>query len=240
VFPPIEFVDILRKNAVLLKDGQMTTLQSYAELLSNWNTKINLISRRDQRNLWMSHILHSLTPLIALEFPKHLRVLDIGSGGGLPGIPMSIVHEGMEVTLLDSIRKKTTAVEQMIGVLGLSRAHVLTGRAEELGKSSSQAHRYDVVVARAVAPLADLVKWSRPFLGKRQAGPTTRRIGRMAGKTEFEFPYLLALKGGDLQQEIAETRLKVKDFPITEINLVFPGSEILDLVDKKLIIVEFP
>jgi 16S rRNA (guanine527-N7)-methyltransferase len=238
--PPIDFVEILRKNAILLTDAQATALQSYVDLLTEWNSKINLVSRRDQGNLWVSHILHSLTPLIALEFPEHVRVLDIGTGGGLPGIPLSIVHEGMEVTLLDSIRKKTAAIEQMVAVLGLSRAHVLTGRAEEIGRSSSQAGRYDVVVARAVAPLPDLVKWSRLFLTKRRAAPTRGRIGQMGGKTEFEFPYLLALKGGDLEKEIGETRLKAKDLPITEINLVFPGSENLGLVDKKLVIVEFP
>ena len=237
---PVDFVEILRKNDIFLTDMQMATLQFYVDLLIEWNSRVNLISRRDYGNLWISHILHSLTPLIALEFPRELRVLDIGTGGGLPGIPMSIVHEGMEVTLLDSIRKKTTAIEQMLVALGLSRVHVITGRAEEIGRASSHAGRYDVVIARAVAPLVDLVKWSKPFLAKRQAAPTRRRIGGMGGKTGFEFPYLLALKGGDLGKEITETRLKVKDLPITEINLVFPGSENLDLVDKKLIIVEHP
>lgn len=208
------------------------------ELLGDWNRRINLISRRDESNIWLSHILHSLTPLFLLKLPERIKVLDLGTGGGLPGIPLAVVHGGMEISLLDSIRKKTTALQEILAELGIPEAGVVPGRAEEVAGDPVHAARYDMVVARAVAPLPDLVRWARPLLNMGGSEVTGRRI-MGAGKSEFKFPYLLALKGGDLQQEIQAVRQRAPGLAITEISLVFPGSEQVDLADKKIVIVEY-
>src|SRR5512147_380996 len=107
---PIEIEKTLRENGLNLEDGRGELLERYVALLLEWNGKINLISRKGE-NVWESHILHSLAPLMQLKLPPGLRVLDLGTGGGLPGIPMAILHGEMEVTLLDSIGKKIKAVE---------------------------------------------------------------------------------------------------------------------------------
>jgi 16S rRNA (guanine527-N7)-methyltransferase len=236
---PVEFDAILRKNGITLTENQNDSLQLYVALLLEWNSRINLISRRDQENVWTSHILHCLAPLMLLKIPSGAEVLDIGTGGGLPGIPLRIVHGEMNVTLLDSIHKKTAAVDEMVKRLDISGVRVLTGRAEEVGRLPAHTGSYDAVVARAVAPLVDLVRWSRPFLRRR--GMAAKRLHPVAGeRKEFAFPYLLALKGGELEKEIRDVRMRFGDVAITEIALVFPGSEALDLMGKKMIVVEFP
>jgi 16S rRNA (guanine527-N7)-methyltransferase len=233
---PIEIETILRKNDIILNDNQRQDLDSYVDLLSEWNLRVNLVSRRGDETIWKSHIVHSLSPLFMIEFPSGLRLLDLGTGGGLPGVPLQIVHGGMDVTLLDSIKKKTAAVQDIIRRARLSGLNAVNGRAEEIGLMQEYAGSFDLVVARAVAPLVDLVRWSTPFLRKR--GLVSRQ--RRGAKSEIKFPYLLALKGGDLEREVADVRRNVRVSAITEIPLVFAGSEALDLVDKKIIIVEFP
>jgi len=237
---PVEFELMLRKNGLSLDQSKGELLGSYVEMLLEWNRKINLISRRDVKNIWQGHLLHCLSPLFMLDIPDGTMVLDLGTGGGLPGIPLAIVHGGLKMTLLDSIRKKTAAVEAIVKALDLGSIRVVTARAEEAGSSKEMKGSYDFVVARAVAPLTELVRWSRPFLRKREITPVHRRVLVGGVKNEFSFPYLLALKGGDLEAEKRQAAIKAKASTITEINLVFQGSELLDFVDKKLIIVEFP
>lgn len=237
--PPLEFETLLRKNGLVLDESRLELLSAYVELLLEWNKKINLVSRRDTDLIWTAHVIHCLSPLFALEIPDGIRLLDLGSGGGLPGIPMAIVHGGLRITLLDSIQKKTRAVESMIQTLGLKSLDVCSLRAEEAGRMEKFAGSYDAVVARAVASLTDLVQWSRPFLRKREVAVARRRSTPVGVKSEFSFPYLLALKGGDLEREKRDVLMRARPPTITEIELSFEGSETLSLVDKKLIIAEF-
>jgi 16S rRNA (guanine527-N7)-methyltransferase len=233
---PIEIESILARNSIQLTDEMRRELDSYVRLLMEWNSRVNLISRRDEQNIWKSHILHSIAPLIMVDLPRGIRALDLGTGGGLPGIPIGILNPGMDVTLLDSIRKKTAAIEAILDSAGLKRLKVINGRAEDVGRLKEFAGVFDLVMARAVAPLVELVRWSAPFLRRRGLASTLRR----GAKSEFKFPYLLALKGGDLEREVAEVRRRMRVGAITEIPLTFPGSEGFDLVDKKMVIVEFP
>jgi 16S rRNA (guanine527-N7)-methyltransferase len=209
------------------------------ELLLEWNKKINLVSRKDTDSIWTSHLMHCLSPLFVLDIPDGVRLLDLGTGGGLPGIPLGIVHGGLHVTLLDSIQKKTRVVESMIQTLGLKSIDVCSLRAEEAGRMDKFAGSYDAVVARAVASLADLVQWSRPFLRKCNVPAARRRHMSVGAKSEFSFPYLLVLKGGDLEREKRDVLMRGRALTITEIELIFQGSENLSLVDKKLIVAEF-
>lgn len=229
----LKFVRICRTNGLQLEDYQIKKLQEYVVLLTNWNSKVNLISRAETSNVWLSHILHSVSLLFFVELQQNLRVADLGTGGGLPGIPLAIVRNDLNFTLIDSIRKKTTAVQDMVDRLGLTNVSVVAGRAEEIAREKYYNHKTDVVVSRAVAPLADLMKWSETLLRTQRQG-TNDQI-RM--RRTFQIPYLLALKGGDLDQEINTARNKRKSKEITVVNLVFDGSEEIGLEGKKIVVV---
>jgi 16S rRNA (guanine527-N7)-methyltransferase len=232
--PPQEFQTICRRNGLILSDSQLTLFSRFVDGLLEWNSKINLISRHDQENVWFSHVLHSLTPLFFVEFSDGLRVLDLGTGGGFPGIPLAIARPDLELVLLDSIRKKTLAVQDLVDRLGLAGVSVWTGRAEQVHHDLKAAGTFDLVVARAVASLRELVHWSRPYLRVSHATP-----GEIEGGSRLRFtsPGLVALKGGDLEKEVAETKLKESVRFVRVIGMAFEGSVELGLEDKKAIIV---
>jgi len=234
--PALRLLTICRKNDLELSSDQQTKISHYVGALLEWNKKINLISRRDEENIWFSHILHSLSPLFYIDIAEGAYLLDLGSGGGLPGIPLAIARPDLHVTLLDSIKKKAMAAEDMVGNLGLRNVRVRTIRAEDFPHERRGANSFDLVIARAVAPLADLITWSRPLVKRvaRQTAPggeKTKR-GRRVPATR-----LVALKGGDLDGEIAEARVKAGTSAITVIEMAFEGSLELGLEDKKLVLV---
>jgi 16S rRNA (guanine527-N7)-methyltransferase len=233
--PDIHVRTICQKNGLLLTDEQYEKLAAFSMGLLEWNSKINLVSRRDTDKLWFSHILHSLTPLFYLEIPAGWRLFDLGTGGGFPGIPLAIARPDLHFTLVDSIRKKMTAVEDLVHRLDLANVDIRVGRAEEMDREKGMAPRYDVVVSRAVASLAELMKWSKPLLTGR-AGRTTSK-----GSDGKRIPAhaLVALKGGDLAGEISEARLKTPTLAITVIEMTFNGSLELGLEDKKLVLANF-
>ncbi len=228
----------LRRNGLQLDAEKSALLALYVDLLLDWNRRINLVSRRDSANIWEGHILHSLSPLLMLDIPPRAGFLDLGSGGGLPGVPMAIVRGDLRITLLDSIQKKVRALQDIVARLGLTEVEVVCGRAEEVGKGRGHVSAFDAVIARAVASLSDHLRWSRPVLQSSRLSVAALRGSRP--ERSFRFPLLLALKGGDLQGEIRDARLKAKGETITEIDISFPGSEEFDLVDKKLVVVEYP
>lgn len=228
---------VLRSNGLPLDGEKSARLVAYVDLLLEWNRQVNLVSRRDSANIWDGHILHSLSPVLMFDIPAGRRFLDLGTGGGLPGIPMAIVRGDLRITLLDSIQKKARALEGIVGSLGLPGVEVVCGRAEELGKGGRYSAAFDAVIARAVAPLADLLRWSRPLL--QTLIPAVITLRGFRPQRSFRFPLLLALKGGDLEGEIRKARLRGAGETITEINIAFSGSETFDLVDKKLVVVEY-
>jgi 16S rRNA (guanine527-N7)-methyltransferase len=237
--PPIEFAEDLGKLGLSLSADRLDLLAEYAVLLSEWNTKVNMVSRRDIGNLWNAHILHSLAPLAYLDIPTGTVILDLGTGGGLPGIPLAIAREDLEVVLVDSIRKKTRAVEDIAARLNLQRVRILTGRAEELRANPGMAGQFDMVIARAVAPLGDLVRWARPFTSGRSHEVTRVRKKNSHGRSEFHFPYLLALKGGEVGEEIRKAATVMPQVTITEIDIHLPREEDFGFAGKKILIVEF-
>ncbi len=229
---------ICRENGLTLSDHQLELLRRYVELLREWNTKVNLISRRDEENIWWGHILHSLSILFFLTPERGMDLLDLGTGGGLPGIPLAILRNDLHIVLLDSIRKKTAAVQEMVGQLDLGNVRVVTGRAEEQGLKSGLVGAFDMVVVRAVAALQDLVRWSKPLLRPAAGKGVAHRFEMPAGRP-LHAPLLVALKGGDLAEEIRRARQRASNAVIAEHVLVFPGSEELGLEDKRLVTVEF-
>lgn len=217
--PVQEVARICGRNSLPLTDLQLARLEEYVRLLIGWNAKINLISRKDTENIWTSHILHSLSMLFVMQIAEGSRLLDLGSGGGLPGIPLSIVRSDLRVVLLDSIVKKTVALSAMVEELRLENVGVVCGRAEEQGRRKEMSGVFDVVAARGVAPLEDLVKWGRRFL---KPGGTSM---------------LVAFKGGDLTAELSRARIRSGVGDVEVLPLVFPGLAGSELMEKKIIVV---
>jgi 16S rRNA (guanine527-N7)-methyltransferase len=225
---------ILTARGLLVTDTQREQLSAFVRQVIAWNAKINLISRKDEEQIWFSHILHSLSPLLYVDIPRGAHVLDLGTGGGFPGVPIAIVREDLHCTLLDSIRKKTMALQEIVARVQLHNVAVATGRAEEVGKQGVQAPLFDCVVARAVAPLRELVRWSRPLV--RRSGDRDHGGGR-AGVRRVRAPFLLAMKGGDLGAEIRMAEVKEGASDVEVIDIVFDGSEAIGLEEKKIVLV---
>jgi 16S rRNA (guanine527-N7)-methyltransferase len=161
--------------------------------------------------------------------------MDLGSGGGLPGLPLKIVLPNSEFLLVDSTRKKVGAVEEMVRNLGLKDITTMWGRAEDLAKDGNLQSHFNYIVARAVAPLKDLISWSIPFLRP----PKTSGPSAIDGKRQIQSPALIALKGGDLEQEIGKARRAGNSKNIEVVELLFPGSEEISSGGKQIVIATF-
>jgi 16S rRNA (guanine527-N7)-methyltransferase len=215
-----KIIEIARANGLVISQRQIEQLDRYAHVLLEWNTKVNLISRKDENNIFTRHLLHSLTLAmsnVVEPIPQHARVLDLGTGGGLPGIPLKIVRPDLNMVLSDSIQKKVAAVSSMISELTLTEIRSVCSRAEDLPRNGVT-EKFDVVVTRAVAPLVDLVTWSESQL--------------------LPGAHILALKGGDLQNEIAACQKLAGVKRVIERPLDLVDSREFVADDKKLVIVE--
>ena len=160
--------------------------------------------------------------------------MDLGTGGGLPGIPLAILRPDLHIVLVDSIAKKVKAVESMRDELGLSNVEVMNARAEEIPGKAEPPEPFDLVLARAVAPLSNLVQWSRTLVRQRNVKASWREVRQTI---EFTLPTLMAWKGGDITDELAALKIKT-GLEAKVFNLVFPGSEEVGLHGKKMVIVE--
>ncbi len=227
---------ICRKNGFDLTDGMVAELEQYVSLLLEWNAKVNLVSRKDQENIWGGHVLHALSLMFRIRLPEEMRVIDLGSGGGIPGIPLAIANPGWSVALLDSIQKKCAAVQDIVTRMGLAaRVEVIAGRAEEKAILDKRRASVDIVVARGVAPLAELVKWSKPYLKKADVSiPVVQDEGGIARVTP---PVLIAYKGGDLEGEIKEMRQKTARVVAANVPIAFAEAEECGLTGKTILVV---
>jgi 16S rRNA (guanine527-N7)-methyltransferase len=213
---------------------QESALREYAALLLDWNSKVNLVSRKDAENLWTTHILQSLSLLRYVQIPDGAAVLDLGTGGGLPGIPLAIAKPGIHVTLLDSIKKKTMVLTNVIAQLPLGNVSVVTQRAEDFAKTPDGRRRFDVVIARAVAPLAELIMWAKPL-----AAPKRFIVPITDGGTDemLSTPLLIAMKGGDLVEEIRHARVRHPALIVKTIPLTVQEGESFGWEDKKILVI---
>jgi 16S rRNA (guanine527-N7)-methyltransferase len=178
---------------------QLAALQG---LYADWNSQINVISRKDMAHFYEHHVLHSLAIAACYAFGSGHQVMDLGCGGGFPGIPLAIYFPDTHFHLVDSINKKLKVVEGVAGALGLRNVTVQHSRAEDI-----QGRQFDAVVSRAVAPLGNLWGWSRPLLKKPMTGQQYANG-------------LICLKGGDLAQEIQESGCKPR---VTSVEQLLEG-----------------
>ncbi len=178
---------------------QSRQFQALGGIYEEWNEKINVISRKDIAALYEKHVLHSLSIAAIFEFPAGVKIIDIGTGGGFPGIPLAIMFPEVQFTLVDSIGKKLKVVDAVVEALQLTNVKTRHSRAEDIKNE-----KFDFVVSRAVAPLKDLWQWGKPLLTK----------GR---KMEDFTNGLICLKGGDLRQEIKESGLHPHTWDISSI-----------------------
>ena len=178
---------------------QVNQFEQLGALYAEWNEKINVISRKDINELYERHVLHSLSIAAEFDFIDGLEIIDLGTGGGFPGIPLAIFFPNVRFHLVDSIGKKLKVVDAICQKLGIQNVTTQHTRAEEIKN-----RKFDFVVSRAVAPLKDLWTWSRPLLKKEHKMPDFKNG-------------LICLKGGDLAQEIAESGLKPYAKPIEQI-----------------------
>lgn len=154
-------LDILLKYFPDLDKRQKDLFTKLGELYHFWNEKINVISRKDIDQLYLHHILHSLAIVKFIQFDSGLRVLDIGTGGGFPGIPMAIYYPKLNFELIDGTNKKITVVNEIISALGLNNAIAYQQRSEELKE------QYDLITGRAVQDTEDFIRQALPLLRNR-------------------------------------------------------------------------
>jgi 16S rRNA (guanine527-N7)-methyltransferase len=167
-----------------LSELQMEQFAQLGELYADWNSKINVISRKDMEQFYVHHVLNSLGIAKVMEFQPNTKVLDIGTGGGFPGIPLAILFPETHFHLVDSIGKKITVVKDVVKQLKLTNVEAQQARAEELVR------KYDFVISRAVTQMANFYPWVKNKIRKEDFN-------------EFQNG-ILYLKGGDVDEEMDE------------------------------------
>jgi len=188
----VNSMQLLSKYFTEFTPQQTSQLTALKQLYTEWNEKINVISRKDMDNFYEHHVLHSLAIATQFEFNDGTEIMDLGCGGGFPGIPLAIFFPEVNFLMVDSINKKLKVVSEVAAAAGLKNISVRHTRAEDIKDK-----KFDVVVSRAVAPLKDLWRWSRPLLKKGNC-----------------YKGLICLKGGDLAKEIAESECKPRVWEI--------------------------
>ena len=175
-------MNLLLKYFPNLSEHQIEQFSKLQELYQDWNLKINVVSRKDIDELYLRHVLHSLGIAKVVQFKPNTKVLDVGTGGGFPGIPLAILFPETQFHLVDSIGKKIKVVNDVTEGLGLQNIKTTHGRVEEIKGT------YDFIVSRAVAQMETFVFWTKGKINKKQQHPIKNGI--------------LYLKGGDLSDEL--------------------------------------
>ena len=189
-------MDIIIKYFPELTERQREQFAALLPLYEDWNAKINVISRKDMEHFYEHHVLHSLAIAKVMHFSTMTEILDVGTGGGFPGIPLAIMFPDCRFTLIDSIGKKIKVVSSVMESLELKNCKAQQIRAEAL------AGEYDFVVSRAVTTLGEFVPWVKMKISKTQYNPLRNGI--------------LYLKGGDLAEELAPFGKKAKVYNLDE------------------------
>ena len=189
---------------------QLKQFAALDPLYKEWNSKINVISRKDIDGLYEKHVLHSLAIAAAFQFEPGMELLDIGTGGGFPGIPLAIFFPEVKFFLADSIAKKLKVVDTIVEALELKNVTTQHVRVEEIKN-----RKFDFVVSRAVAPLKELWRWSKPLLKK--SHESLVQSSESSGSSQLSPPGLICLKGGDLTKEIHDSATRPRVMELSDI-----------------------
>jgi len=195
------YFDLIPKYFPDLSEKQLSQFEKLWEIYHDWNAKINVISRKDIDELYLRHVLHSLALAKIFKFKEGTEILDVGTGGGFPGIPLSIYFDSVKFTLVDSIGKKIKVVNEVISALDLQNARGIQVRIENLEQS------FDMVVSRAVTQLPVLISWVSGNIKKGNSSGVGNGI--------------IYLKGGDLEAELKEIMWSTK---VYDVSAFFPES----------------
>lgn len=189
-------ISIIEKYFPDLTPQQKEQFRALYDLYADWNSKINVVSRKDFDQLYLRHILHSLAIAKVCRFEAGARVLDVGCGGGFPSVPLAIMFPGTHFVSADSIGKKITVVKGVCEGAGIKNIDARNTRVEQIPE------RFDYVVSRAVTEMPTFVKWIWNKIDRGQKGSLPNGI--------------LYLKGGDLTEELAATKIQWTEYPISE------------------------
>ena len=188
-------MQIIHKYFPDLSERQIKQFSNLQELYNNWNAQINVISRKDISELYINHVLHSLSIAKVIQFKQGTKILDVGTGGGFPGIPLAILFPDIDFLLIDSIGKKIKVVNEVSNSLGLINIRSLHKRAENIDET------FDFIVSRAVTNMTDFKLWVKGKFRKTHRNTLNNGI--------------LYLKGGDLSNElngIIHTQYEISQF----------------------------
>ena len=178
-----------------LSTTQVSKIEQMFDVYRFWNNRVNLISRKDFQYFYERHVLHSLSICKYFDFNDSTKIMDLGTGGGFPGVPLAIMFPNVMFFLVDSINKKTTALTEIVKEIGLNNIIILNQRAETVND------RFDFIISRAVAKLSQIEMWTN---------------AKFSSNHKHSFKNgLICLKGGDLSEEI--NNKKVTIYPISEI-----------------------
>lgn len=187
--------ELITKYFSHLTKEQVEKFAMLEPLYKDWNAQINVVSRKDIEELYLKHILHSLAIAKVVDFKDGTKILDVGTGGGFPGVPLAILYPNCQFVLVDSIGKKIKVVKEIVERLGLTNVKACHQRAEDVNG------QFDFVVTRAVTRIANFLPWVK---------------GKLLPNGEHELKNgILFLKGGDLTEETAESKKKIEIFPIS-------------------------
>ncbi len=186
---------IITEHFPNLTPKQSLQFAQLKDLYEYWNERVNVISRQDIKKIYLHHVLHSLAIAKLISFKPGTSVLDVGTGGGFPGIPLAILFPEVRFYLVDSIGKKITVVNEVVKGIGLTNVSAEKSRAEDLNM------KVDFVVSRAVAPIKDIVHW-------------TSKLIKKGGNNDLQNGWIL-LKGGDFAQEIKDSGRSADEFEIS-------------------------
>lgn len=189
-------MEIIKKYFPDLNDKQYEQLGQLGELYRDWNDKINVISRKDIDQLYERHVLHSMSIAKYIRFVPATSIMDVGTGGGFPGIPLAILFPGTNFLLVDSIAKKIKVVEGVSQSLGLTNVRATQNRAEKVNE------QFDFVVSRAVTAFPKFVSLVRKKISNQQKNKLANGI--------------LYLKGGDFQDEVEPFKKQITMYPLSE------------------------
>ena len=188
-------LEILLKYFPDLNPEQQEKFEKLAEVYKDWNTKINVVSRKDVDEIYIRHVLHSLAIAKFIRFKPGSKIIDVGTGGGFPGIPLAILFPEVEFTLVDSIAKKIKVVNEVVSALSLTNVTTINDRVE------NTTGQYDFIISRAVAAMPTFVHWTK---------------GKIAKVSQHEVKNgIIYLKGGDLTEELKPYKT-VQIVPLTD------------------------